>query len=206
MSPLAITGIATEAFTARMVSYSASPVYMQARVRPCRAMAAMPYSSAMRAIARALRFSLLQPVRNLRVTGTSTALTTASTMRATSGSSLRSAEPAATLQIFLAGQPMLMSMIWAPLSTLYFAASAIIAGSDPAIWITLGSTSPSWLPRRIVFSEPHRSEFEATISETAIPAPIFLHKLAERPVGHARHGRDDEVVPAGRWIRSSRRL
>src|SRR5512139_4094500 len=138
MSPLAVTGIDTAAFTALIVSYSASPVYMHARVRPCRAMAAMPDSSAMRAMARALRFSLLHPVRNLSVTGTLTAATTASTMRATSASSLRSAEPAATLQIFLAGQPMLMSMIWAPLSTLYFAASAIIAGSDPAIWITLG--------------------------------------------------------------------
>ena len=126
-------------------------------------------------------------------------------MRATSASSLRSAEPAATLQIFLAGQPMLMSMIWAPLSTLYLAASAIIAGSDPAIWMTFGSTSPSWLPRRMVFSEPHRRELEATISETAIPAPIFLQSW--------RKGRS--VTPAmgattrlfrGRWGRSSRRL
>ncbi len=81
------------------------------------------------------------------------------------------------MQIFFAGQPMLMSMMSAPPSTLYLAASAIIAGSAPAIWITLGSTSPSWLPRRMVFSEPHSSEFEATISDTAIAAPIFLQRL-----------------------------
>src|SRR5260221_7928167 len=72
---------------------------------------------------------------------------------------------------------MLMSMMSAPLSTLYLAASAIIPGSAPAIWITLGSTSPSWLPRRMVFSDPHRSELDATISETAIPAPSRLQRL-----------------------------
>src|SRR5471032_2525615 len=176
-SPLATTGIETERFTARIVSYSASPVYMQARVRPCMASDWMPCSSAIFATRSALRFSLFQPVRILSVTGTWTALTTASMMRATSGSSCSSAEPAKTLQIFFAGQPMLMSMMSAPLSTLYFAASAIIAGSAPAIWITLGSTSPSWLPRRMVFSDPHRSELDATISDTAIPAPIALQRL-----------------------------
>ncbi len=72
----------------------------------------------MRATASALRFCLSQPVRNLSVTGTSTACTTASRMRDTSNSSLSSAEPAMTLQTFLAGQPMLMSMICAPWSTL----------------------------------------------------------------------------------------
>jgi hypothetical protein len=37
---------------------------------------------------------------------------------------------------------MLMSMIWAPLSTLWRAASAIMAGSAPAIWTEIGATSP----------------------------------------------------------------
>src|SRR3569623_790994 len=46
--------------------------------------------------------------------GTSSAGTTASSMRATSASSCNSAEPAITLHTFLAGQPILMSMIWAP--------------------------------------------------------------------------------------------
>ena len=58
------------------------------------------------------------PVRILSVTGTSTARTTASRIAATSGSFASSAEPAAALQTFFAGQPMLMSMICAPRSTL----------------------------------------------------------------------------------------
>ncbi len=78
----------------------------------------MPASSAIRAMRRALRLSRSQPVRIFSVTGTSTAATTALTMRATSGSSCSSAEPAHTLHTFFAGQPMLMSMICAPLATL----------------------------------------------------------------------------------------
>ena len=56
----------------------------------------------------------------------------------------------------------------------HHAASAIIAGSAPAICTEMGSTSPSWLARRRVFSEPHSSELLATISDTAIPAPMRL--------------------------------
>ena len=89
----------------------------------------MPLSSAMRAMVSALRLSRFQPVRIFNVTGTSTASTTAFTMRATSGSSCSNAEPDHTLHTFLAGQPMLMSMICAPLATLKRAASASIVGS-----------------------------------------------------------------------------
>ncbi|MNW15375.1 hypothetical protein D3C71_2138580 [compost metagenome] len=78
----------------------------------------MPALCATFAIASALRWSAAQPVRIFSVTGTSTALTTASRMRATSASSRISAEPAQALHTFLAGQPMLMSMICAPWSTL----------------------------------------------------------------------------------------
>jgi hypothetical protein len=53
-----------------------------------------------------------------------------------------SAEPAALLHTFFAGQPMLMSMICAPASTLARAASAIICGSPPAICTMRGSGSP----------------------------------------------------------------
>ena len=118
MSPLAITGIATAALTAGMVSYSTGPTKPQARVRPCTASAAMPASSAIRATVSALRRSGDQPVRILSVTGTSTAATTARRIAATSASSRSSADPAATLQTFFAGQPMLMSMICAPCATL----------------------------------------------------------------------------------------
>ena len=66
-----------------------------------------------------LRMAMFQPVRNFSVTGVSgTAPTTASRIWPTSISSCISAEPAITLQTFLAGQPMLMSMIWAPRSML----------------------------------------------------------------------------------------
>ena len=124
-SPLAMTGMRTAALTARIVSYSTGPTKAQARVRPCTARARMPASSAIRAIASAFLCSGSLPVRILSVTGTSTARTTAVTIASTSGSFASSAEPAATLQTFLAGQPMLMSMICAPRSTLYRAASAI---------------------------------------------------------------------------------
>src|SRR5207244_6870900 len=50
-----------------------------------------------------------------------------------------------------------------------------MAGSAPAICTEIGSTSPSWFARRSVFSLPHNSEFDATISDTARPAPKFLH-------------------------------
>src|SRR5207247_712725 len=115
------------------------------------------------------------PVRNFSVTGTFTAFTTALRMRATKGSSLRSADPARVLQTFFAGQPMLMSTICAPRSTLKRAASAIMSGSAPAICTEIGSTSPARLARRRVFSLPHSKEFEATISDTARPAPNLLH-------------------------------
>ena len=74
-------------------------------------------------------------------TGTSTDLTTASRICRTSGSSLISAEPAALLQTFFAGQPMLMSMICAPASTLRRAAAAIESGAPPAICTTRGAGS-----------------------------------------------------------------
>ena len=62
-----------------------------------------------------------QPVRIFSVTGTpcgAQAATTASTMANASASSCISALPAHWLHTFLAGQPMLMSMIRAPRSML----------------------------------------------------------------------------------------
>ena len=77
-----------------------------------------PMAVDLREIVSALRCPGSGPVRILSVTGTATASTTASTIAATSGSFASSAEPAGALQTFLAGQPMLMSMISAPRSTL----------------------------------------------------------------------------------------
>ena len=103
----------------------------------------------------------------LTLTGTSTAFTTASTIAIASASSAISAEPESRLQTFLAGQPMLMSMICAPRSTLKRAASAIICGSAPAICTAFGSISPSWSVRRAVFTLAHSRGLDAAISLTA---------------------------------------
>jgi hypothetical protein len=73
-----------------------------------------------------LRWSGSQPVRVFSVTGTPSGAdrrdVAASRMRATSASSRNSAEPAARLQTFFAGQPMLMSITCAPSATLARAA------------------------------------------------------------------------------------
>ena len=89
----------------------------------------MPASSAILAIVTALRFCRSQPVRILRVTGTSTADATAVKISLTRSGYFKRADPAARLQTFLAGQPILISMISAPICTLNRAASAIITGS-----------------------------------------------------------------------------
>ena len=126
----------------------------------------------------ALRSPSHQPVRIFSVTGTpcgAQAATTASTMAKASSSSRISAEPAQALHTFLAGQPMLMSMICAPRSMLWRAASAIICASVPAICTVMGALSPSWLARREVFSESRSSGRALIISLTAWPAPRRLH-------------------------------
>src|SRR6202008_3795887 len=66
------------------------------------------------------------------------------------------------------------------------AASAIIAGSVPAICTEMGAVSPSWLARREVLSVCQRSLRDVTISLTAYPAPSRLHSI--------RNGRS--VTPA----------
>ena len=110
-------------------------------------------------------------MRIFRVTGTSTAATTRSRMRPTSASSDSSAEPAATLHTFFAGQPMLMSMTSAPRATLKRAASASRAGSDPAICTDRGAGSPEWSIRSRVLRVARSLGSLDTISDTVSPAP-----------------------------------
>ena len=85
----------------------------------------MPASWAIFAISKPLRWSVLHPVRIFKVTGTSTAETTAVSMSLTKLGSRSNAEPAAFLSTFFAGQPILISIIWAPSATLAWAAWAI---------------------------------------------------------------------------------
>ena len=129
----------------------------------------------MRAIAGALRLAASQPVRIFSVTGTSTAATTASRICPTRASSRISAEPAQALHTFLAGQPMLMSMICAPSSTLWRAASASCRGSVPAICTLTGAGSPSWSMRCSDLRVFQKRGSLMVISDTASPAPMRLH-------------------------------
>ena len=131
----------------------------------------MPADSARRATRTPLLLSAHQPVRIFSVTGTSTAFTTASRISATSASSRSRAEPAALLHTFLAGQPMLMSMISAPISALRRAASASISASPPAICTVRGPGSPRWSMRSRDLRVCQRLGSEVTISPTTSPAP-----------------------------------
>jgi hypothetical protein len=109
-------------------------------------------------------------VRIFSVTGTSTAATTASRILTTSASFSSSAEPACTLQTFFAGQPMLMSMIWAPPAT-FSARLGEHLRSAPAICTETGPDSPAWSRRRRVLRDSRSSGRAETISETASAAP-----------------------------------
>ena len=73
---------------------------------------------------------------------------------------------------FFAGQPMLISMIRAPMSATIFAASAIGRASRPASCTEDGSSSPSSL-RALARTEGLAVSIspEATISDTTSPAP-----------------------------------
>src|SRR5690606_29328451 len=84
-------------------------------------------------------------------------------------------EPAQAFQPFFAGQPMLISMICAPWSTLWRAASAITSGTVPAICTPTGSGSSTWSMRRSDFSVRQKRGSLVVISDIASPAPSRLH-------------------------------
>ena len=110
-------------------------------------------------------------MRIFSVTGTLTAFTVASMMAEASLRSRISAEPASPFTTFFTGQPILMSMIAAPRSSLSFAASAISFGEQPASCMETGSSDGShsifcsdWRVSRI-------AAWLAIISVTVRPAP-----------------------------------
>ena len=98
-------------------------------------------------------------------------------MAATSGSFCISALPAWTLQTFLAGQPILMSISCAPRATLYTAASAICRGSLPAICTAATPSSPPKSLRCRVLAVFLNAGSLCSISPTAQPAPNARHSL-----------------------------
>ena len=80
MSPLAMTGMFTACFTSRIMSQSALPAYIWARVRPWTATASAPADSISWANSTALTLPLSQPLRILTVTGLPQAAFTAVTI------------------------------------------------------------------------------------------------------------------------------
>ena len=70
---------------------------------------------------------------------------------------------------------MLMSMICAPWSTLWRAASAITDGTVPAICTLIGSGSPAWSMRWRDLAVFQKRGSDVVISDTASPAPSCLH-------------------------------
>ena len=173
MSPLAMTGMPTASFTARMQFQSAWPEYIWARVRPWTAMAAAPADSSTCATSTQLQLPMSQPRRILAVTGTGTAAFTASTMRpARSGLRIK-AEPSPLFTIFPMGQPMFRSMTCAPVSSRAMAAaSAMQAGSLPKICTAEGCSSGKRRSREKVFrSWKHRAlEEMSSVQVKAAPS------------------------------------
>ena len=129
-----MTGMLTACLTSRIVFQSASPPYICMRVRPCTATALTPTSSSILASSTALMLPLSQPRRIFAVTGTLTARTTASAMRAAFSGSFISALPSPFLTTLPTGQPMLISKMSAPeISIAICAASAMQFTSLPKI-------------------------------------------------------------------------
>ena len=148
-----MTGIVTARLTSRMMSQSARPAYICTRVRPCTAMAAAPACWHICAKATALTFPPSQPLRNFTVTGTSTALTTASMMRPASSGSRMSAEPSPLRMTLPTGQPILISRMSAPeYASAMGAASAMTSGSWPKICTAAGCSSGGDQSSCFVFS------------------------------------------------------
>ncbi len=114
---------------------------------------------------------MVQPIRILSVTGTETALTVASTIAAACFRSRISAEPASPLVTLRTGQPMLMSTIAAPRSSLSFAASPISRGVQPTSCIDTGSSIGSQAALRIDWRVSRIAAWLATISVTLSPDP-----------------------------------
>ena len=162
----------TARLTSRIMSQSARPEYICTRVRPCTATAEAPACSQSRAKSTAFTLPPSQPLRNLTVTGASTAARTASIiLPASSGSRIR-AEPSPDFTTLPTGQPMLISRISAPdISSASCAASAMTSGSWPKICAAQGCSPSGTYSSARVFSSLYTSAFALTISVVVIAAP-----------------------------------
>ena len=142
ISPLPMTGMRTACFTCRMQSKSTGGAYICCLVRPWMQTADAPAASALLANSTAFTLSPSQPLRNLTVTGTGTARTTARMIASARSGFFISALPAPPEVILGAGQPMLISRMSGEKSMQRRAAPAITAGSSPNICTAIGRSAP----------------------------------------------------------------
>ncbi len=127
-------------------------------------MALTPAASARAASSGALRERSSQPRRIFRVTGRATESTVAFTrVSAWSRSRIR-AEPESTPVTSREGQPMLMSITWAPAASASLAPEAIQAASQPTSWTTMSGRPSPTAARRTTSGRPRASSVQATIS------------------------------------------
>ena len=140
-SPDAITGTSTSETSSAVSAWSAVPVYICCAERGWRVRVAAPASTSIGPTSRHVREPSRSPRRIFTLTGTSTAVATASTIPQARAGSSRSVAPAPVFVTLRTGQPKLMSTRSAPAATTIRAASAIARGSEPKIWIASGCSS-----------------------------------------------------------------
>ena len=117
------------------------PVYICCAERGCRVSTEAPASTSRGPTSRQVREPSRRPRRIFTETGTSTASATDETMRQASSGSSSSVAPAPVFVTLRTGQPKLMSTRSAPAASTMRAASAIVSGFEPKIWIASGCSS-----------------------------------------------------------------
>ena len=140
-SPEAITGTSTSETSSAVSEWSAVPVYICCAERGWSVSVAAPASTSCGPTSRHVREPSRRPRRIFTLTGTSTAFATASTIAAARAGSSSRVAPAPVFVTLRTGQPKLMSTRSAPAASTMRAASAIVRGSEPKIWIASGCSS-----------------------------------------------------------------
>src|SRR5688500_15413472 len=214
-SPLPITGIAISRATRSIRLQSDDPVYACLAVRPWTVTAAAPASATSRATSGALISSSVQPARIFTVTGMRTARVIAPTIAAACDGSRIRLQPALCLEIFGTGQPMFTSTALAPMPSTMAAASAILAGSPPKIWMETGRSSSVYSAYSRVRSMPRTRPSELTISLTTRPQPPWRFTSRRKAVSvipaigatpsAGSTGREPIFMTSGPSIRGTRR-
>ena len=110
-------------------------------------------------------------------------------------------QPALCLAIFGTGQPMLTSTMLAPMASTTRAASAILAGSPPKIWMETGRSSSVYSAYSSVRSMPRTRPSLLTISDTTSPQPPWRFTRRRNAVsvmpamGETTNGESSSMVP-----------